>query len=199
MIRALRTTITLFLLINTMTIAQITNKPKLDFKVIVNIPKQEIEIDWEVCLENSVAKLLDNNLQVIKIQRLCEDRRSVIDIAGLQNDLYYVEIEHYTGKGIRPIIKANKEVDATSLPKNLKPSLDFGVYPNPAQKEVTITIDMGGLKSTITILDLQGKRVQQLTVKSSRTVIDMSSLPAGTYFFRLENEKGIGVKKITKS
>lgn len=67
----------------------------------------------------------------------------------------------------------------------LKP---FVFYPNPTIDGVVVqTPEATGL---ITVFSLDGSRVGQSTVSGPITRVDLSSLPAATYFLYYENEKG---------
>ncbi|WMX13545.1 MULTISPECIES: T9SS type A sorting domain-containing protein [unclassified Aureispira] len=179
--------------------AQISNKPNLDFKVELNNLNQQLEVVWATCLENSVVKLLDNNLNPIKTQTLCKETQGIIDISDLQSDLYYVQVEHYTGIGIQPVVKAAKETNlSTNNAKTLKADLVFDVYPNPSQDEITIQSKDFASNSVVTILDLQGHQVQSRTLNNASSVIDISNLPQGVYFIRIEDEYRIGVQQLVK-
>lgn len=178
--------------------AQIDNKPKLDFKVEFNDLNQQLEVVWATCLENSVVKLLDNNLNPIKTQVLCRDMEGVIDISELQSDLYYVQVEHYTGVGIQPVVKVAKEKNTSINDKPLKDDLIFSVYPNPTQNEMVLESDDFAPNSVVTILDLKGRQVQSSTLSTSRSVMDISNLAQGVYFVRIEDASRIGVQKLIK-
>jgi hypothetical protein len=178
--------------------AQITKKPKLDFKVKFNDLNKQLEVVWASCLENSVVKLLDNNLKPIKTQVLCKDMQGIIDISDLQSDLYYVQIEHYTGVGIQPIVTVSKKGKELINSKPLKEDLIFSIYPNPSQDEITIESNDFAPNTIVTILDLQGRQIKSSTLNSSKSIIDISSLAQGVYFIRMEDDSRIGVQELVK-
>lgn len=178
--------------------AQITEKPNLEFKVEFNDLNEQLEVVWANCLENSVVKVLDSNLKPLKTQVLCKDMGGVIDISDLQSDLYYVQIEHYTGVGIQPIVKAAKETNLAVNDERLKEDLAFSVYPNPAQDKITIEGEHFASNSVVTILDLQGRQVQSSTLNASKSTLDISNLTQGVYFVRIEDADKIGVQQLIK-
>jgi hypothetical protein len=178
--------------------AQITEKPSLDFKVEFNDLNEQLEVVWASCLENSVVKVLDNNLKPLKTQVLCKDMGGVIDISDLQSDLYYVQVEHYTGVGIQPIVKAVKQTNLAVNDKLLKDDLAFSVYPNPAQDKISIEGERFAPNSVVTILDLHGRQVQSSTLNTSKPTIDISNLVQGVYFVRIEDANKIGVQQLIK-
>jgi hypothetical protein len=159
--------------------AQNAKKPSLDFKVELNDLNEQLEVVWASCLENSIVKLLDNNLNPIKTQVLCKETQGIIDVSDLQSDLYYVQIEHYTGVGIQPVVKAAKQTTLSINDKPLKADLTFSIYPNPSQDEITIQSDDFAPNSRVTILDLQGRQVQSTTLNTSTSIMNVSGLAQG--------------------
>ncbi len=71
----------------------------------------------------------------------------------------------------------------------------IALYPTPAT--TTLYVKLGNLKGAqqIAILDLQGKQLQQETVQvdnvSTTLTLDVSSLPAGVYVLKINNESGV--------
>ena len=71
-------------------------------------------------------------------------------------------------------------------------NFSFSIYPNPNLGEIFIEVN---IKSTVKIYDLAGKEVfvSEITVGTSKIKTDFAD---GTYFLKLENEKGVFTKKI---
>lgn len=67
------------------------------------------------------------------------------------------------------------------------------VYPNPANSE--ITIDIADEEAQVTLLDIQGKTVGQLTGKK----ISVNSLSSGTYFLLIQTENQYFHAKFVKN
>lgn len=178
--------------------AQITNKPNLDFTVELNNLNEQLEVVWASCLENSIVKLLDNNLNPIRTQTLCKETEGIIDVSDLQSDLYYVQVEHYTGVGIQPVIKTTKENNLSVDTKSLKGDLVFSIFPNPTQDEITIQSEDFAPNSMVTILDLQGQQITSRRLRNTQSTIDVSNLTQGVYFIRIEDEHRIGVQQLVK-
>ncbi len=66
------------------------------------------------------------------------------------------------------------------------------IYPNPTQKSITIEVLQNSLLgSDITILNQFGQSVQKARINQLKTLIDVTVLPRGVYFIRIEkqNEK----------
>lgn len=72
------------------------------------------------------------------------------------------------------------------------PSVAFGMYPNPAVNNITITSKAGVDISSIQILNMMGQSVlmQNSGFNSNRNTIDISSLPRGMYHIRLIGNSG---------
>lgn len=68
------------------------------------------------------------------------------------------------------------------------------LYPNPANEKITLEFSEPG-KRSITILNAVGERVKNFSAESTKTFINLNTLPKGLYF--LEVEKG-GAKTTKK-
>lgn len=200
LLQSLKITMGCLLIMGNIGTAQVVDKPNLKFEVAINDAEQQLEITWNSCLENSIVKLLDTNLQPIKTQPLCKDKQGVIDISSLKNDLYYVQVEHYTGIGIQPVIKQLKDQAVVSAHefKQVKSDTDILVYPNPAQNELTIRIQDLESEGVLTILNLEGKKVKNQVFNSNQMVLDISSLMQGIYFIRVEYDEKVGIQQVVK-
>jgi hypothetical protein len=84
---------------------------------------------------------------------------------------------------------------------------DLVVYPNPATKQVTVSMAVSSSlpkPPALRLTDIQGRTVQtatlQLEGKNYSTVVDVSSLPGGTFFVVVEDERtqSVRVKRIHK-
>ncbi len=70
------------------------------------------------------------------------------------------------------------------------------VYPNPAASLITVE-SKGILKlKMIGVINTTGAVVQQLDAHSSKELLDLSALPAGLYYLRLETDAGVLIRKI---
>jgi len=70
-------------------------------------------------------------------------------------------------------------------------NLRVTTYPNPAQMQLYIKSDEAEIKE-IKILNVTGSEV----VNTTRSPIDVSSLPNGIYFAQVKTDKGVGMRKI---
>lgn len=72
-------------------------------------------------------------------------------------------------------------------------SLSVSTYPNPMTNELMVT----GEEGTLTVSTIQGKVIYS-NEHHSTSVLDCSNWAAGTYFVRVENEKGSALSKVVK-
>jgi len=73
----------------------------------------------------------------------------------------------------------------------------FLLYPNPALNgQVTIKIDASTDKSNMKLFDLSGREVLEITLHSSSTNLDVSSLQRGMYIVTLSNAFGTYSQKL---
>ncbi|MBS1655597.1 MAG: T9SS type A sorting domain-containing protein, partial [Bacteroidetes bacterium] len=72
--------------------------------------------------------------------------------------------------------------------------ISFSVYPNPVQNELYLTsTDVEGFDKA-SVYSLQGKLIRQVQVTEGATIIDVSSMPAGSYIIILQNSNGSKLK-----
>ena len=120
-----------------------------------------------------------------------------IPIATWKHD-YEVEINN----GF-PILVWQKgtEVSITDVTNNNSDVSKIDIYPNPADKEVYLTLDNTDLGNAHAVIyDIQGKVVKTFEIKESEKSIklDISSLQKGTYTIMISNDKTKVTKKLIK-
>jgi hypothetical protein len=80
-------------------------------------------------------------------------------------------------------------IDAVLLPSSLNTeqlsAIQFGIYPNPAQETVVVSIENGELKQ-VQLINPQGKVV----LNSSTKTIDIRELPSGMYIMNIQLSDG---------
>ncbi len=64
------------------------------------------------------------------------------------------------------------------------------IYPNPAKNELSVTLD-DGQEHQIKIFDLQGRVILNETSSSKNTILDISTIPAGSYVITCLNNSGL--------
>ena len=72
------------------------------------------------------------------------------------------------------------------------------LYPNPTTGKFYITFSKALDNSTIQILDVTGKIIQQVKGNGTRMEFDLSTQPGGTYFVIIKTEGVIINKKVIK-
>ena len=91
--------------------------------------------------------------------------------------------------------------DSTAGIQDIDLSNTISLYPNPADKEVYLTLDNTDLgNAEAVIYDLQGKVVKTFEIKESEKSIklDVSALQKGTYTIMISNDKTRVTKKLIK-
>ena len=79
-----------------------------------------------------------------------------------------------------------------------KELIEFNVFPNPAQNQLTIELANGSNEYQLEIIDLAGRSVYSTTLKQSGN-INVSELAQGTYFVRLNSDTETGVTRFIKN
>lgn len=69
----------------------------------------------------------------------------------------------------------------------------FAVYPNPASTTLTL---VAGEPATATIVDMSGRTVMTLDIRTSQVDVDITALTPGAYFVRLRSEQATSVRKL---
>lgn len=99
------------------------------------------------------------------------------------------------GRGLwaSPLVERTIGVDDVSFNNTVE------VYPNPATAEVVISSPKN-IEGTIKVFDITGKLLiyEHNVVLENSYTLDISSLPAGVYFIRLNTTEGIATKKLLK-
>ena len=70
------------------------------------------------------------------------------------------------------------------------------VYPNPAERIVTITSENRSIPESIEFYNLQGRKVLQKNSKQSKITIDLGDLKSGIYIIRITSKGRMFNKKI---
>ncbi|MCB2220257.1 MAG: T9SS type A sorting domain-containing protein [Bacteroidetes bacterium] len=72
------------------------------------------------------------------------------------------------------------------------------LYPNPATNAVSLVSQSGTELISLEILDIQGKVVMHQNVTNNKRSYNISHLPKGLYFFRINTSIGIEINKLVK-
>lgn len=73
---------------------------------------------------------------------------------------------------------------ATSIKNNIEKSTDMQLYPNPAQSNVTLSLN-AAQNGTFTIYDMLGKKIYSQNITNVKTTVDVSQLMNGIYMAKL--------------
>lgn len=74
-------------------------------------------------------------------------------------------------------------------------SLNASVYPNPAYENLIIESPQ---KAVIEIYNIQGQLIKAIETSSNKESVNVSALPNGLYYVKVNAEKGVTVKKFIK-
>ncbi len=72
----------------------------------------------------------------------------------------------------------------SGIHENKNKNAKFSIYPNPAANKITVNSQFE--KSTLRILDLNGKEINKYQLNERENEIDTAQLPAGVYFVELQ-------------
>lgn len=75
--------------------------------------------------------------------------------------------------------------------------VNITLYPNPTADQCHIVSDNSVIRD-LSVFDIYGKTIRQMTVNDNSTVLEMGELPSGTYFVRIVSDKGTTVKKVVR-
>lgn len=71
----------------------------------------------------------------------------------------------------------------------------LGMYPNPAQNEVSISLE-GSIIEKIVFMDVNGRIVNQVNAKEQYMNIDISNMTQGVYFVKVQTTNGTLTRKL---
>ena len=86
----------------------------------------------------------------------------------------------------------------TDIGANMALDMEIKAYPNPATDELTINMP-AAKKPSVKIFSVDGKQMPCNSNGSSSMTVNVSSYPAGIYYFVAEEGKHRAVKKFVKS
>ena len=150
-----------------------------DYTTASWVPQSWVNVRIEVSA-SAVKYYLDNTLIYTA------NNFSQLDIEGFNmlhnnygEDAYYDNMTYYNG---------SLSVDQIEL-------VEVKLYPNPAVNELKIQTPKGIAIKTLEIFDLSGK---QILHSNESIAVDISSLSKGTYFVKINTNRGSISKKIIK-
>ncbi len=88
---------------------------------------------------------------------------------------------------------------STGVEEEKQPStINYTLSPNPANDLITVTSTAIIGVSQLSIFNVSGEKVIERQLTEKETQIDISALPRGVYFVKLQNEKMVDVVKMVK-
>ena len=111
----------------------------------------------------------------------------ISDISTFIGQSVYVAVRHYNCTDEFNLIFDNVQVSegAAALVEN---KLDASVFPNPALDVLNYSLNINA--ETIAIIGLDGKLISSEEVSATSGTIEVSHLPAGTYFYEFTSAEG---------
>jgi hypothetical protein len=82
--------------------------------------------------------------------------------------------------------------------EEISPNSGFSIYPNPSASQITIETSAAQIPGQLSILNTGGQQLIQRQVTDPKTVTDISSLQAGVYLVKLQNDKTVIVEKLIR-
>jgi len=120
--------------------------------------------------------------------------------AGGSNDIRDMSLygNHMETNG-NPVLVPS--VSVATIKDELIGNIDFKVFPNPCSDKFVLEYRSSSNKYPVTdIINLAGSVVKSIILNNNpglnNTEVDISDLPAGIYFIRIQSDQGIGVNKL---
>jgi hypothetical protein len=88
---------------------------------------------------------------------------------------------------------------STGIKEEQQPiSINYSLSPIPAKDKITISSTAINGNTRLSIFNVNGEKVMERQLTDTEPQIDISALPRGVYFVRLQNEKMVEVGKMVK-
>ncbi len=127
----------------------------------------------------------------------------LVDINSAASGTYYmtIRLEDQSG-GYQKDVSFIVNKWAAGVSNAAKADKNITLYPNPARNTVNLTFNPGAGVKTIALYNLIGKNVASYKVNngSSKMALDISAVPSGIYYVRLQNAEGavIATRRFTR-
>jgi hypothetical protein len=99
-----------------------------------------------------------------------------------------------------PGCNSQEEVEAACLTtvEEIKTGNELTIIPNPSNDNITISSYAITGNTQLSIVNVSGEKVIERQLIENETQLDISALPRGVYFVRLQNEKIVEIGKMVK-
>ena len=96
---------------------------------------------------------------------------------------------------IRPVL--GKKFDCTPVREVEK--LQFSVYPNPADQQITVVLDqLANQHCEAVMYDMMGRKVAEYSLNDNCNTLNISNLNSGIYLLQLKSESQTAIQKVIK-
>ena len=92
----------------------------------------------------------------------------------------------------------NENGTPVSVKENITSINNVILYPNPSNDKITISLPAITGNSQLSIFNVSGEKVLERQLHESETQLDISALPRGVYFVRVQSERKVEVVKMIK-
>ena len=95
------------------------------------------------------------------------------------------------------VINGEYTADELASVNDKLPSNSASIYPNPANNEITVSVDNKYQVQSIKMMDITGREVKNLTA-SNIVKIDITDLQSGYYIINIQTTNGLISSKLIK-
>ena len=126
------------------------------------------------------------------------DLLSTCDVQSICNYLTSPERNHIIDNA--PGCNSPEEVEEHCLTtvEEIKTGNGITIIPNPSNDKITISSSVITGNTQLSIFNVSGEKVLERQLTDNETQLDISALPRGVYFVRVQNEKMVEVAKMIK-
>ncbi len=121
----------------------------------------------------------------------------VIDLSNWANQAdIKIAFETFNQYGNNLYIDNIEISNALGILKEKKDAKLFGLFPNPAQKEVTVILYEKEKNASLKIGNTEGKTVLNQPVHQGKNKVQLTNVPAGIYFVTVSSDRSVQTKKL---
>lgn len=118
-------------------------------------------------------------------------------IGGQQANVFAFAIFCQNGRAAPGVFLLFDYLDYSVSIRNPNPQIEFSVSPNPSNGEYLIQLDDVGT-SSLEVIDVNGSLILSKNISSQSFSLDIVDASPGLYILKLQNEKGIGYRRLIK-